>query len=595
MKNNLPLKVLISVFLIQAFLSACIPMNTEQINEKALSLYSEMLKTGPEDLSSEKEKNEKGNNKGLAEDQVLRLSGRSIYSFDPATIYSGDMLLAEQLFPGLTRMESGSTEFMPVLAEKWSVSEDQKTWTFDLKKEIPWVSYDPTTNKVEQIKDESGNPRFVNADEIKSGLLRVLSPTLYSGNAFNLKWINGAEEYTAGYGDVNAVGIEVVGDDQIAFHLWAPNASFDALAELTAFSPFPTWSIFDSNQVLMLDMMTAFYGPYVVKEYVPEKSVTLIKNPFWKGTEGLPVPTLEEIHYDLRSYGEQDVVAAFKAGELDAVELNLDEYQSVKDDPEFKDLLQIEKGSCGYYLLFNNMNLSPLDDVKVRQAISASIDRQALNEAIYQGTGSALLQYSPSFLRGSQDLSKKNEFNFDAGKAKAILNSSKVVNSADVQNQMLTLYTIDSDNYLNLADLISGVYLSENLGLNVSIDKYSWSDYASTIQLTQSPSLYLYGYCLDYADSKNLWDLWLPGSPFSDVSRGIYTNSAFYTLVNNAPTLLDPKERQKQYEQAEEIIINQDTAIVPLVWNSQIWLVKSNINAEILPFYQQFENWQITK
>lgn len=592
MKNNIPLKILILIILTQALLGACIPMSTEQVNEKAVLLYTEMLKTGPEEPGSAKEKNEKGNKKGLAEVQILRLSGRSIFSYDPALIYSEDMLLAEQLFPGLTRMDSGSTEFLPVLAEKWSVSEDQLTWTFDLRKDIPWVSYDPISNAVVQIKDGSGNIRFVNAEEIKSGLLRVLSPTLYSGNAFNLKWIEGAEEYSGGYGDVNAVGIEVIGDDQITFHLWAPNASFDALTELTAFSALPTWVVTDSNQELMPDMMTAFYGPYVIKEYIPEESVILIKNPFWDGTEGLPDPTLEEIHYDLRTYSEQDVLAAFKAGELDAVELNPDEYLLVKDDPELKDLIKIETGSCGYYLLFNNMNLAPLDDVIFRQAISASIDRQKLNDVLYQGTGSALLQYAPPFLRGSQDLSKENDFAFDMKHAKSLYESTP--NSVDLASQPLSLLTIDYESYSKITSYITGD-LQRSLSMNVQTERFGWGDYSAGVLNNPSPSVYTYGYCLDYADAKNFWDLWLTGSPFSDVSRGTFTNSDFYTLINKAPTLLDTKERKKQYEQAEEIIINQDTAIVPLVWNSRIWLIKPNVNAEILPFYQQFEDWQITK
>jgi len=592
MKNKFPLKEFISVFLVQAFLGACIPMSTEQVSEKAVSLYKEMLIAGPEEINSAKEKNVKGNKKSLTEDQILRLSGRSIFSFDPAMIYSEDMLLAEQLFPGLTRMDSRSTDFLPVLAEKWSVSEDQLTWTFDLRKDIPWVSYDPVTNSVEQIKDESGNIRFVKAEEIKSSLLRILSPTLYSSNAFNLKWINGAEEYSAGYGDINAVGIEVMGVDQINFHLWAPNASFDALTELTVFSALPTWSFSDTNQVLTPEMMTAFYGPYLIKEYVPEKSVTLIKNPFWNETEGLPVPTLEEIHYDLRSYGEQDVVAAFKAGELDAVELNLDEYQTAKDDPELKDLLRIETGPCGYYLLFNNMNLAPLDDVKIRQAISASIDRQKLNDVLYQGTGSALLQFAPPFLRGSQDLSKENDYAFDLKHAKSLFKSSP--NSVDIASQPLSLLTIDYESYSTLTSYISDD-LQRSLGLNLQTERFGSGDYWAGKLNNYTPSLYTFGYCLDYADAKNLWDLWLPGSPFSDVNRGTYTNPSFYTLINKAPTLFDTGEREKQYQQAEEIIINQDTVILPLIWNSRIWLVKPNVYAEVLPFYQQLENWKMTK
>ena len=137
--------------------------------------------------------------------------------------------------------------------------------------------------------------------------------------------------------------------------------------------------------------------------------------------------------------------------------------------------------------------------------------------------------------------------------------------------------------------------LQRSLGMNVQTERFGWGDYSTGVLNNPSPSLYTYGYCLDYADAKNFWDLWQPGSSFSDVNRGTFTNSDFYTLINNAPTLLDAKERQKQYKQAEEIIINQETVILPLVWNSRIWLVKPNVNAEILPFYQQFEDWQITK
>ena len=594
MKKLFLLKTVLILFVSQAFLASCIPMTTEQVNTKAVSLYGEMLKAGLQENLPKQDKNKKVSNKNLAENQTIRLSGRTIFSYDPTQIYSEDMFIAEQLFVGLTRMDSGSKEFLPVLAEKWSVSEDQLTWTFDIRKEIPWVTFDPAANAVVQLKDEAGNLRFVTAEDVKTGLFRVLSPTMYSGNAFNLKWIIGAEEYSGGYGDISAVGIEVLNENQIAIHLVNPLSSLDALAELTLFSAFPTWLYMDNSQVLTPEMMTAFYGPYVIKDYLANQSITLTINPFWKGTEGLPVPTLKEINYNLASYADQDVLAAFRAGNLDAVELNYDEYMTIKDDPELKDLIQIQPGPCGYYLLFNNMNYEPLNDVKVRQAISASIDRQTLNDILYKGTGSSLLQFAPPFLRGSQDLSGKNNFGFDLKQAKSLLESSDWAKTADLQYQSLPLFAIDSFNYSDMASNIAQ-QVQKALGISTSLEKYSWSDFSSAVQNSPSPSLYIYGYCLDYADAKNLWDLWLTGSPFSDVQRGTFMNSEFYTTINNAASINDLKERQKLYAQAEEIIINQDTAIVPLVWNSRIWLIKPNVNAEILPFYQQLENWQITK
>jgi oligopeptide transport system substrate-binding protein len=594
MNKQLLIKTVLSLLIIQAFLVSCIPMNSEQVFSKAVTLYGEMVKAGPERSSSKEGKSKKIDINDLAENQTIHLSGRNIYSYDPAFIYSEDMFIAEQLFVGLARMDPDTKEYLPVLAEKWSISEDQLTWTFDLQKNIPWVAYNPQTQKVDALKDASGQVQFVTAEDVRTGILRVLSPTMYSGNAFNLKWIVGAEEYTSGLGDINAVGIEVLNENQIAIHLISPHASLDALTELSLFSAFPTWLPSDYNQVMTPEMMIAFSGPYAIKDYIAGQSITLIKNPLWKGTEGLPVPTLEEIVYDLTPYADQDVVASFKAGGLDAVELNYDEYLAVKDDPEFKDLLRIEPGSCGYYLLFNNMNLAPLNEAKIRQAISAAIDRQKLNDIVYKGTGSQLLQYVPPFLRGSQDLSGKNRFGYDPKEAKSLLESSDWIKGVDLQSQTLTMQVIESGNYSGIAESISED-LQNSLGLTVNVEKFGWADYSTTIQNSQSPSLYLYGYCLDYADAKNLWDLWLTGSPFSDVARGTYSNSELYTMVNKSSSIKDLAERQKLYAQAEEILINQDTVIVPLVWNSRVWLVKPNVNAEILPFYQQLENWQIIK
>jgi oligopeptide transport system substrate-binding protein len=241
------------------------------------------------------------------------------------------------------------------------------------------------------------------------------------------------------------------------------------------------------------------------------------------------------------------------------------------------------------------MNLAPLNEAKIRQAISAAIDRQKLNDIVYKGTGSQLLQYVPPFLRGSQDLSGKNRFGYDPQQAKSLLESSDWIKGVDLQSQTLTMQVIESGNYSGIAESISED-LQNSLGLTVNVEKFGWADYSTTIQNSQSPSLYLYGYCLDYADAKNLWDLWLTGSPFSDVARGTYANSDLYTMVNKSSSIKDLSERQKLYAQAEEILINQDMVIVvPLVWNSRVWLIKPNVNAEILPFYQQLENWQITK
>lgn len=342
------------------------------------------------------------------------------------------------------------------------------------------------------------------------------------------------------------------------------------------------------------DQFEAFYGPYFISDFQPENLITLKKNPFWSETEGLPVPIIEEIDYDLKPFEAQDVLSAYKIGDLDAVEISSWEYSIAEKDSELKKEIRIESGNCGYYLYFNYTNMAPLDELMIRQSISLAIDKQKINKEIYLGTGQPLNQYVPSFLRGSTESQVDDVVQFDPKEAINWFERSNWYKDQANFGIPLYLQGPDSENYSRIANSISAD-LQNNLGLAVEINNYPWDMYLANVQNHQLPSVYILGYCMDYADSKNYWDLWLSPSQSYDVDRGIWENADFYKLINEASATMDTKQRTILYSKAEEIIINQDTVVVPLVWNSRIWLVKPYVNAKVLPFYQQMEDWFIQK
>lgn len=575
--KRIPLLLIAAIFF---NLVGCLPMSEAQIAKQAQNRYQNIIQPTPEAESKEKSGKTRNAN-DLADEQVLRLSGRDFYNMDPANAYNLEWVLFNQLFIGLTRQDPESQEFQPAMAKDWNQSADGLTWTFTLREGIPWVSYDAATGQVAEVKDDQGNTRMVTAADFKAGILRVVDPAMYSGNAFLLFNITGAQDYFAYAGSEDQIGIQTPSDTELVIQLSQPQAGLDALTELPIFSAFPSWASIGQTA------LTYFYGPYVVKEYLPGEKMTLVRNPFWPDSKELPQAVLEEIDFNLQS--GQDAITAFQNGEFDGLQVYPEEYATIKENIELKDKIAISTGSCGYYLVFNNVDLAPLETPAARQAIAAAIDKEKINDTVFGGTGQALNQYAPAFLRGSKDYGGAIGIPFDPESAKAKFDELGYVGIP------LTLTTPDSANYLSMANRIKED-LETNLGFSITIDSYPWSDYISQVMYNSYASgMYLRGYCLDFADAENLWDRWLDESFFVDVANGRWLNQDFFDTLNMAKGTVNLNDRVKFYQKAEEIIVNQDSVIIPLVWSSNIWLVNPKLDASFPALYPQLEDWAFVK
>ncbi|MEA3460035.1 MAG: ABC transporter substrate-binding protein, partial [Chloroflexota bacterium] len=96
------------------------------------------------------------------------------------------VFVTEQIFLGLTDYDDETSEVIPELATEWSVSEDGLTWTFHMHDKGKWVKYDAVTGEVEQLLDEEGNPRIVNAHDVEYAVKRTVDPATASDYAYVL-------------------------------------------------------------------------------------------------------------------------------------------------------------------------------------------------------------------------------------------------------------------------------------------------------------------------------------------------------------------------------------------------------------------------
>lgn len=268
----------------------------------------------------------------------------NINTLDAAKSKGGEeYILNFLIYSGLTEVD-GYGHVKPDLAESWTASADQKTWTFKLR---------------QGVKFHDG--RALEAEDVKASILRVMDKATGSTARANFTIVD---------------TIEITAPDTIVFKLQFPYAGF---AEL-----------FGDRQARILprdkfDTMASApigTGPFMFKSYMPGDRVELVKNPnyFVKGE-----PKLDAVTFRIMPEGAAEV-AALKNGEVDLVwSLPLEALDELKAD---KSIVVDSVATSTWDGLIMNAAQKPFDDPRVRRAVLLALDKKALVEFALFGQGS---------------------------------------------------------------------------------------------------------------------------------------------------------------------------------------------------------------
>lgn len=305
-------------------------------------------------------------------------------SIDPQrAIDTRDWAMLTQLFPSLVIMSIDNQKTMPDMAKSWDVSTDGLVYTFHLMDKVPWVQYNKTSGAVEEVKDDSGNVRYVTANDYVYGFMRALDPATGSPAAYMLSpYIVGAADFNAGKGKADAVGIKAL--DNLTLQITAPEKVGFALSIYSIINAraTPEWAIKASGDAWTEPENINTFGPYALKTWEHEASITYIKNPFWPGSEGVPQSKLDEVN--LRFIDETVGLREFEAGNLDFTLVPGDQIERLKVDTNLSKELTLVPGVCTQAWGFNTMK-APFDNVHIRRAFNFAVDRQTLVDSVLNG------------------------------------------------------------------------------------------------------------------------------------------------------------------------------------------------------------------
>ena len=340
-------------------------------------------------------------------------------SIDPQqAIDTKDWTLLSHLFPGLTVLDEETKEIEPGLAQSWEVSGDGLTYTFHLLEGVPWVRYNAATDAVEQVLDDAGNPRVVTAEDVAFGWTRALDPATGSPAAYILApYVEGGEAFNAGEAGADAVAIEAV--DDYTFRVTAPESVGFALGIYSIINarPTPEWAITAAGDAWTEPENINTYGPYTLKEWQHEGSLTFVKNPFWPGSAGVPEARIDEV--ELLLIDEVAGLRAYEAGTIDAATVPGDQLARIQASAELGNQVEIVPDTCSQAWGFNTEK-APFDNVHIRRAFNYAVDRQALIESVLGGGEIPAFFFTPPSisLAPSSTASSELGIHFDPALAK---------------------------------------------------------------------------------------------------------------------------------------------------------------------------------
>ncbi len=284
-------------------------------------------------------------------------------------------------------------------------------WNAEMKVEPDLaISFDQPNDTTYVFKLRSGvtfhNGQPLEAEDVKYTFERILNPASASPNA-------------AIFASIKAV--TVVDPLTVRFELHAPNAAF-----LSYMATNPNGAIVPRG-VSDLATKPVGTGPFIFDSYQPNQQFTLKANPKYH-EQGLPY--LGEVVF--RFFKDQaSLTSALRSKAVDMTWFKDPKVsaQIVRTSP---DLVSAPGKTTRTFPVWMNLKAKPLDDVRVRRAISLATDRKACLETVLGGSGKVGAMVPESHVGGYDGVGDMPYYKTDVAAAKKLLADAGHPNGIDL-------------------------------------------------------------------------------------------------------------------------------------------------------------------
>ncbi len=428
----------------------------------------------------------------------------------------------------LLRLHEDTLEYVPHMAESYNISEDNLTFTFNMRQDMKWSDGQPITAHdyewtYKQITDPvNGWPRL---------------------NQY---------EFITSYKAVDDYTIEIkIGE------VYAP-----ALHQVAAFlTPYPKhiwenldWSDPDKNPEI--NHPTVVSGPYTVTEWERDQYVIFEANEnYWyKGQPNLTKYTIEIVP-------DQDIAyQKMKAGETDTGPItaeNLDEARQLDNLTVYE---WWPVASTWFFVGLNMREGFPTHDINVRHALNYAVDKQLLTDEIMLGQAKRICSiypetswvYNPDVPCYEYDPEKSIKLFEKAGYT---FQDGQMLAENGEQLTLTLLYGPNTSKTFELMSITIQDYLSQ-VGVKVEIEALEWASFQETRSAEEPTWDMFLGGWRSTIEPHIMFTIWDEDS-IPNLNSVAYINKDVEALFDEAGGTFDNEFRKEKYQEIQQIVADE--------------------------------------
>ena len=288
--------------------------------------------------------------------------------------------------------------FVPSMAEDWSVSQDGLTYTYTIRKDAKWYTSEGEEYAAVKAQDFVTGLKY--AADNKSEALYLVQDS-----------IKGLDAYVKGkVKDFSEVGIKAIDDQTVQYTLNKPESFWNSKTTMGVLAPVNEEFLTSkgSDFAKATDPSSILYnGPYLLKSLVAKSSVEFEKNPNYWDKDNVHIDKVKLSFWDGQDTNKP--AETFKAGGFSTARLFPTSASYPETEKEFKDNIVYTPQDSSTYLIGTNIDRQSYkytskttDEQKTstkkallnkdfRQAIAFGIDRTAYTSQINGESGATKL------------------------------------------------------------------------------------------------------------------------------------------------------------------------------------------------------------
>lgn len=484
----------------------------------------------------------------IIQQRVLRRgNGGEPQTLDPA--FAEDVhafSILSDLYEGLV-IEAGDGSLRPGVAERWDVSPDGRRYTFYLREDAVWSNGDPLT-----------------AEQFVAGFRRVIAPGTTSAYAFLFAPVRNYDAVLSGQLPPEELGILAIDDRTLLIELESPAQHFPGILAMPIAYPLHSGNGNGARNFRDPEYFVG-NGPYVLENWSIGEKIRLKKNPKYRNASAVQIDVVEYLPIN----DQNSELNMYRAGELH-ITFTVPQGSIAELRNAQADALYVAPSLGLYYLAFD-LSEPPFDDVRLRQALTMAIDRQALVSVLGRGEQAAFGLVPPGV---ANHVSARYQWQFMATDEREATARNLFEQAGYKRNELLRIrLTYDTGDVHETVALAVASMWQDVLGIEVELDKKEWKYFLATRDNRPAWQIMRFAWIGDYNDPGTFTDIFR-----SDSQQNLpgYRNPEYDRLLDEANGHLNLVERAEKMSAAEALLLD-DYPLAPLYFYVSKHLVSGRV------------------